>query len=151
MEQMQSIVSASLFYLRRLDLWLKEKPFFITVPPSALPKGQRVTNEESEPINDIQVQDIRDQNFSILDLDKRGFTSAWQNFSSFRETDFMDYRSLRTKYVPPMEDWVRELLNAESVFTLSVNIRRRDVKFPEFTWGTSGDTQPIQGVHVGTR
>lgn len=128
---------------------MKEKPYFITVPPSALPKGQSVTNEESGPVSNINIQDIREENFSLLDLDKRGFSFARQDFSSFSGDDFADYRSLRMKYVPPMEDWIKKTLGADTIFTLSVTIRKRDVEFPKFTWGKSGNSQPIQGVHVG--
>ena len=143
------LVFTSMFYLKPSDLWTKEKPYFITVPPSALPEGQSVTNEESEPVSNIKIQDIREENFSLLDLDKRGFSFARQDFSLFCKDDFADYKSLRMKYVPPMEEWIKKTLGAESIFTLSVNIRRRDFEFPKFTWGKSGDTQPIQGVHVG--
>ena len=142
-------VSASLFYLKPAKIWSKEKPYFITVPPSALPKGKKVTNEESEPVDNIRIQDLREQGFSQNSLDMCGFTFNTQEFARFNKEVFVDYKSLRAGYVPPMEDWLKGLLGAESVVTLSVNIRRRDAKFPEFTWGKSGDTQPIQGVHVG--
>ncbi|KAK3938166.1 hypothetical protein QBC46DRAFT_265930, partial [Diplogelasinospora grovesii] len=40
-------------------------------------------------------------------------------------------------------------LGAESVKVLSSSIRKRDVQFPKYTtWGTAGENQPIQGVHV---
>ena len=140
----------NLYYLKPSDLWCREKPYFITVPPSALPEGQKVTNEESTPVENIQIHDYRSHERTMDDLDSRGFAVAQQDFSWFCTDDFRDCRSLRVRYVPTMEAWLKQLLGAESVFTLSVNIRRRDVKFPEFTWGTTGDTQPIQGVHIGT-
>ena len=143
-------VSANLFYLKPCEVWSREKPYFITIPPSALPQGQKATNEESQPVGNIQIRDIRGLCLSHRDLDIRGFTFAKQDFSLFSKSVFVDYKSLRAGYVPAMENWLKDLLGAESVSTLSVNIRRRDKKFPEFTWGTSGDTQPIQGVHVGT-
>lgn len=138
-----------MFYLKPAETWSNEKPYFITVPPSALPKGQNVTNEVSEPVHDIKVHDFRDQGFSQHQLDMRGFTFAKQDFARFDQETFVDYKSLRAAYVPAMEDWLKELLGAEHVTTLSVNVRRRDASFPDFTWGKSGDTQPIQGVHVG--
>lgn len=142
-------VLGSLFYLKPAEIWSKEKPYFITVPPIALPKGQKVTNEESEPVDNIRIHDLRERDFSQNSLDTCGFTFSTQAFARFSKEVFIDYKSLRAGYVPPMEDWLKDLLGAEIVVTLSVNIRRRDAKFPEFTWGKSGDTQPIQGVHVG--
>ncbi|KAL8847103.1 MAG: hypothetical protein Q9221_007852 [Calogaya cf. arnoldii] len=141
-------VSTSMFYLKRKEIWSKEKPYFITVPPSALPKGQNVTNEESEPVHNIGVHNCRNQGFSQHQLDLSGFTFAKQDFTRFDQEAFVDYKSLRVAYVPVMQDWLKGLLGAEHITTLSVNVRRRDASFPAFTWGKSGDTQPIQGVHV---
>lgn len=108
-----------------------------------------MTNEVSEPIDNIHIHDLRKQDALQHEFDNCGFTFARQDFSCFSKNDFINCESLRAGYVLRMEDWLKELLGAESVSTLSVNIRRRDVKFPAFTWGTSGDVQPIQGVHVG--
>ena len=146
-----SSISTSMFYLKPSETWSRVKPYFITVPSSALPKGQNTTNEESELVGDIIINDFRDRGFSLQDLDSCGFTFARQDFSTFARQDFVDYRSLRARYVPLMETWLRDILGTELVYTLSVNIRRRDHNFPEFTWGKSGDTQPIQGVHIGMK
>ena len=137
-------LQTNLYYLKPSDQWSREKPYFINVPPSALPDGQRATNEES-----ISVDGVQRLKPTLHDLDIRGFTVVKQDYSSFCIDDFEDCRSLRLRYVPMMEAWLKQLFAAERVFTLSVNVRRRDFKFPEFTWGTTGDTQPIQGVHVG--
>ncbi|KAL8747048.1 MAG: hypothetical protein Q9190_001013 [Brigantiaea leucoxantha] len=151
MSQAKEESLTSLYYLKRSDRWHQEKPYFITVPPSALPRGHETTNEESEPTDGIKVMHLTSKELSLSSLDIRGFTVASQDFSPFPLESFQDYASIRSEYVPPMEAWIRKCLNADIVVTLSVNVRKRDVSFPQFTWGTSGDTQPIQGVHVGKR
>ena len=77
------LISTSLIYLKPLEVWTKEKQYFITVPPSVLRDGHKVTNEESEPVSDIKIRDFRDEDISQNELDKRGFTFARQNFSRF--------------------------------------------------------------------
>jgi len=144
----EDCVQGTFWYFKRIDAWTHEKPYFINLPASAPPSGQATTNEISEPAPRIAVQNFRNEEQSLTSLDARGFTLVRDPICRYGLEAFTDTDAMRAEYVPKMEARIKELLGAEEVMTTTVSIRRRDPDFPKYTWGKTGDSQPIQGVHI---
>jgi hypothetical protein len=126
---MSSNILGTFWYLKALDLWATTKPYFINVPQSALPIGQHASNEVSEPINDIVVQNMRDV-ISPDDIDLFGFSYRTHDFGVPAEV-FKDPGALRRHYIPRVEEWLLEVTGAEIVHTLTSEVR--ELSHPVYT------------------
>ena len=114
-------VLGTLWYLKDLDLWKTTKPYFINVPQAALPESQPTSNEVSEPVHDVPIQDMRDVG-SPKDIDLCGFVYKTHDFQASTEI-FKDPIAIRQQYIPAVEEWVRQITGAEIVYTLTFEVR----------------------------
>lgn len=83
--------------------------------------GQQTSNEVSEPINDVLVQNMRDV---ILpdDIDLCGFSYRTHEFDVPVEV-FRDPVAVRRHYLPRVEEWLLQVTGAEIVHTLTSEVR----------------------------
>jgi hypothetical protein len=114
-------ILGTFWYLRALDLWKTTKPYFINVPQDALPESQRASNEVSEPVQDVPIQDMRDTS-SPDDIDSCGFSYKTYDFEVSTEY-FRDPVAVRQHYIPKVEEWLRRVTGAEIVHTLTSEVR----------------------------
>lgn len=141
-------VSATFSYLKTSPCWKSVRPYFIHIPRHALPAGLETTNEESIPVSDVPVRDMR-TNTATLSLDKNGFEVIEQNLMQYVDEYVYKGQFSSSAYTAALGEMLRKRLGAEKVIKLSGTIRERDPEFPRRTWGTKNAQQPIQGVHVG--
>lgn len=100
----ENTVLVTLSYLKRLDIFEKEKPFhiFFELPHEAL--DQRRTNLQFEE-KEHPIQDIRD-NIASFSLDKQGFMiKDWPTSLSIEE--FSDRSTVEAKYYPEIDALIR--------------------------------------------
>lgn len=119
--KMSMDVLGTFWYLKNLDLWKTTKPYFINVPQNALPEGQRASNEVSEPVRDVLVRSMRDVS-SPDDIDLYGFSYRTHDFELSADI-FRDPVAVRQRYVPRVEQWLRQIIGAEIVHTLTSEVR----------------------------
>lgn len=145
---MADVVSTQFHYFRRSDQWLKEKPYFINLPRSALKENEKTTNEETDPVQGVKVLDLR-KHQADLSLDVNGFAMFQHDFSHAQDAELFQGRFHSSRYTVAVTEWLIQLLGCELAKFMSGTIRHRDATFPGKPWGSSESLQPIEAVHVG--
>lgn len=147
-DNITSATTTSLFFIKNLEKYRHEKPYFINVPPSALPEGCETSNIVNNKQEGINITDIKSIPHSSFTLDKNGFTVVKHRFKT-ADDEITHETFVKEIYAPEVAQWLRSYTGSEQAIVLSSAIRRRDRTFPELTWGSSGAQQPIPGVHIG--
>lgn len=148
-----SSTQSSFYYLRPLPVYKGTKPYYINLPPWAIPDG-RNTNEESAAY-DLTVSDLRGREAEFT-LDKNGFqivreTQARNDtvVGSLPWELRWDTEVVRRAVAPAVERLLQNFLGAETAIAFSFRTRRRDAQFPALPRGNDPNIpQPVQGVHV---
>ncbi|KAK7424421.1 hypothetical protein QQX98_000386 [Neonectria punicea] len=108
-------VTTSLWYLCRLPLYTRQKPYFINFPvtPNVVDDAPLQHNLLHERIGGIEMTDIRGRE-SSFSLDTNGFELVHHDTSLTNE-DFENDQVVRAKYYPEMIAFVSKLLDAAHV------------------------------------
>ena len=101
-------ITGTLVFLKRLDLFATEKPYYIHVPASAVPGG-KCTNEEDDVV-EISIEDMRPQR-GLFDIDRNGF-EVINCPLVLDSTDFSDRVKVETRFLPKIESVVKDRLGA---------------------------------------
>ena len=103
----QSVIG-TLVFLKRLDLYEKEKPYCIHVPASAVPGGKH-TNEEDELV-ETAIHDLRHQK-EAFNIDRNGFEvincPPIMGYPGFSSKELVE-----TMFLPKIESAIKDKLGA---------------------------------------
>jgi hypothetical protein len=143
-----TLIRSTFWYFKEDVQWERVKPYFIYAPITVPISGFKSTNEESIPVDNIAIHDIRAQN-EPFDIDVSGFVVLDHDFSHAQDEAFYAGEFKSSEYKSEITSFLVKNFGVESVTVLSSSIRKRDRQFPKYIWGTAGENQPIQGVHIG--
>lgn len=97
-----------LVFLKRLERYEQEKPYYIHVPASAVP-GRKSTNEEDE-IVEVTIQDLRHQ-MEAFKIDQNGFEVI--NCPPILDcASFSNKVLVETTFLPKIECAIKDKLGA---------------------------------------
>lgn len=105
-------LTTTLWYLEKLPIYKKEKPFYVNFPvPAELGVPQH--NLLHGRVDGIQIHDIRGHE-TKFHIDEQGFQLARHN-TSMTNDDFEDDSVVRARYYPEMAQLVKDTLGAVEV------------------------------------
>ncbi|KAL8358302.1 hypothetical protein RB601_009626 [Gaeumannomyces tritici] len=119
---MPAEVSVSLEFIKRLELYEREKPYWLFVGKPDHLDDSKLTNVELEVVPGIPAHDVRNDGHSYT-LDEHGFqfVTHQQSFS-----DFDDEEAIRTHYLPQVEEVIRQNVPyAKRVLLFDWRLRRQ--------------------------
>ncbi|KAG5746478.1 hypothetical protein H9Q72_011929 [Fusarium xylarioides] len=115
----QYSTTSTLGYLERLDLYNTEKPYASAIKPWNTPGAS--SSNLSIVNHDIKIHDMR--------RSKQGFSTDIQGFelgtfpATLTDDELRDQASLRTKYFPEAEEFLKMRYGAELVFIFDATVR----------------------------
>ncbi|KAI1363535.1 hypothetical protein F5Y08DRAFT_309366 [Xylaria arbuscula] len=117
-----SSISTTVVYLKKDQLYTREKPFVLLVDVSHIP-GARHTNVIEERHPNVPVQDVRCEE-SKFKLDVHGF-ELWNHEDNIKEGDFEDESWVESVYIPNLEKALTAKLGAKEAHVIHFGLRLR--------------------------
>ncbi|KAL7924433.1 hypothetical protein ACQKWADRAFT_331392 [Trichoderma austrokoningii] len=131
-----------IFYIDKLPLYEKEKPYFLNFPPSG--PGQRQTNVV-HCRREVDFTDIRGHE-DLFSLDATGF--EYKHFDTTLEYEsFASPAAIEGVFLREVEAFLVKHLKADYVLAWDYQVRRRDPTLPANHRGEPGKAQPFRSVH----
>ncbi|RVD81167.1 uncharacterized protein DFL_009042 [Arthrobotrys flagrans] len=136
-----------MFYLKPLQVYEKEKPFFLNIPVHQI-ENARQTNV-LHTLRGLLLTDLRN-NEEHFSLDTSGFQVT--NFhTKMQYHDFEDPRKIMDIYYKETSECIADAIGREKVHSIipwDYQVRRRNPNLPGNSRGTPGKAQPFAAIHA---